>query len=38
MKKNYINPEIEVVMLLTDDILSASKDDELYVGGSDLFE
>jgi len=37
MKQKYIKPELEVTKLLTEEILTASKDDEVFVGGDDLF-
>lgn len=36
--KNYVKPEIEMIMLFSaDDILSASND-EVFVDGGDLFD
>lgn len=43
MKKFYTQPELEVLMLLTEDVLSASNgdtdilDDEVTIDGDDLF-
>lgn len=37
MKQKYIKPELDVTKLLTEEILSASKDEEVFVGGEDLF-
>ena len=37
MKQKYIKPELEVTKLLTEEILTASKDDEVFIGSDDLF-
>lgn len=38
MKKFYTSPELEVTLLLAEDILSASLDNEVEMDGKDLFD
>ena len=38
MKQKYSCPELELIKLCTEDILTGSKDDETYVDGGDLWE
>ncbi len=37
MKQKYFSPEFEVTLLLAEDILTDSLDDEVGIDGSDLF-
>ena len=38
MKKLYASPELEVTLLLAEDILTASPDNEVEIDGEGLFD